>query len=198
MVKRCSSHSASSVSWILRARLRSGRQEQVLGELLGDRAAALDDMAGAQIGRPRRARARSDRRRNGCRSGDPRSRSPPSAGRATFPSGSAAARTGRRRSPIRLPSAARIVTLGRRSARVELAGIGQGQREIAEDAADDDQPPQENKSKQAENAPRHDRRMGAERRARRNVLRSGAAPRTRSPRWTRNGSRTTCSPARCL
>ncbi len=53
----CSSQSASSVSWILRENVRSLREEDVLGELLRDGAAALDDVAGAQIGECRAHRA---------------------------------------------------------------------------------------------------------------------------------------------
>ena len=185
MLKRCSSHSASSVSRILRAKLRSGRQEQDLGELLGDRAAALDDMAGAEIG---------DRGAHQPDRIDAEMAVEPAvlgrdhrlaADRATSPSGSAAGRTDRRRSPIRLPSSASIVTLGRRSADGELAGVRQGQREIAEHAAADDQHPTAEQHEQPDNGASPRAAANATGAAHRTALRR--RPRIRSLRWARNG-----------
>ena len=71
-------------------------QEQVLGELLGDGRAALRYAAAAQVGDSGAQQGRSDRCRNGCRSGGPRWRETPSAERAAYPSASAWRRASRR------------------------------------------------------------------------------------------------------
>ena len=102
MEKRCSSQIAQDSLLDLAREGPLGREEQVLGELLGDGRAALDD--GARRGVANAARTgRADRRRNARRSAGPRSRPRPrpakaAAHRATY-------------APRRRPRSARIAAV---------------------------------------------------------------------------------------
>ena len=72
------------------------REEQVLGELLGQRRAALHHAAGGEVDDRGAGRGRSGRCRNGTRSAGPRWRSPPAAGSPAFRRASASCRRRRR------------------------------------------------------------------------------------------------------
>ena len=102
-------------------------QEEVLGELLGDRRAALDDAAGLEVGRSARGRGRSGRCRNASRSAGPRWRSPPPAGRAASRRGSGFAALSPRL-VMSAPFSARMCTFAGRLGTVH----SDGRRELGE------------------------------------------------------------------
>ena len=118
-----------------------GRQEHVLGELLGQRRAALHHAAGEERSSPPRARGRPDRRRNASGSGGPRWRSPRSAHNREARAMRTASPPVSPRLPISRPSTARIWMLGGRSGHPPLRRAGQLGGIIGDEAGDRDDPP---------------------------------------------------------